>query len=205
MALKWLMTSMSLRGQLLRWREELQDYDFEIDYRPGSAHGNADALSRRPTSEENPALEIEITPEDRQMYQKLGIKPPNTGAFRKVQVNAITRSQARQIATLEEEVEDDWSPPPSESEEPNVQDYPDDPEANKSPNSPCLCEDRTPNDQVHQQLALQDETNGKDWTEEERPNSEPAAQMAKYHLPTEQKEDATLKQINKKESACQTP
>ncbi|XP_059097712.1 uncharacterized protein LOC131892008 [Tigriopus californicus] len=204
MALKWLMTSMSLRGQLLRWREELQDYDFEIEYRPGAAHGNADALSRRPTSEENPAPEIEITSEDRQMYQELGVKPPTTGAFRKAQLNAFTGSQARQMATLEE-VEEDSSPSPSESKEPTVPNRPDDLATKSSPNSPCLCEDRTPNDQVHQQLALQDEDDGREWTEEERPNGEPAAQMAKYHLPTEQKEDAALKQMTKKESACQTP
>ena len=35
-------------GQLARWIEELQEYNFTVEHRPGSRHGNADALSRRP-------------------------------------------------------------------------------------------------------------------------------------------------------------
>lgn len=35
-------------GQLFRWSLFLQDYDFEIRYRPGSNNANADALSRMP-------------------------------------------------------------------------------------------------------------------------------------------------------------
>ncbi|XP_011860227.1 PREDICTED: uncharacterized protein LOC105557572 [Vollenhovia emeryi] len=36
-----------LEGQLARWLERLQRYDFEIIYRKGLLHGNADGLSRR--------------------------------------------------------------------------------------------------------------------------------------------------------------
>ncbi|KAJ8332318.1 hypothetical protein SKAU_G00426730 [Synaphobranchus kaupii] len=35
-------------GQVARWLEQLQGYDFEIRHRAGRLHGNADALSRRP-------------------------------------------------------------------------------------------------------------------------------------------------------------
>ncbi|KAK2889745.1 hypothetical protein Q8A73_018045 [Channa argus] len=35
-------------GQVARWLEILQEYDFDIQHRPGRQHGNADALSRRP-------------------------------------------------------------------------------------------------------------------------------------------------------------
>lgn len=35
-------------GQLARWIEFLSTFDFEIQYRPGQRHQNADALSRRP-------------------------------------------------------------------------------------------------------------------------------------------------------------
>ncbi|GFW67789.1 retrovirus-related Pol polyprotein from transposon 412 [Trichonephila clavipes] len=38
-------------GQIARWIERLQEYDVEICHRKGSAHGNADALSRRPCPE----------------------------------------------------------------------------------------------------------------------------------------------------------
>ncbi|GBM32997.1 Transposon Ty3-I Gag-Pol polyprotein [Araneus ventricosus] len=35
-------------GQIARWIQRLQEYDFEIQNRKGTSHGNADALSRRP-------------------------------------------------------------------------------------------------------------------------------------------------------------
>ena len=35
-------------GQIARWLEHLQQYDFRIEHQPGRNHGNADALSRRP-------------------------------------------------------------------------------------------------------------------------------------------------------------
>ncbi|GBN41538.1 Retrovirus-related Pol polyprotein from transposon 297 [Araneus ventricosus] len=34
-------------GQIARWIQRLQEYDFEIQHRKGTSHGNADALSRR--------------------------------------------------------------------------------------------------------------------------------------------------------------
>ena len=48
-ALKWLMSTKDLTGKLARWSLRLQEYDFEIQYRPGASHGNVDALSRLPT------------------------------------------------------------------------------------------------------------------------------------------------------------
>ncbi|GBM25302.1 Retrovirus-related Pol polyprotein from transposon 412, partial [Araneus ventricosus] len=38
-------------GQIARWIQRLQEYDFEIQHRKGTSHGNADALSRRPCKE----------------------------------------------------------------------------------------------------------------------------------------------------------
>ncbi|KAF8774693.1 Gypsy retrotransposon integrase-like protein 1 [Argiope bruennichi] len=35
-------------GQVARWIQRLPEYDFEIQHRKGTSHGNADALSRRP-------------------------------------------------------------------------------------------------------------------------------------------------------------
>lgn len=39
-------------GQLARWLEWLQEYNFRIEHRRGSVHNNADALSRRPCEED---------------------------------------------------------------------------------------------------------------------------------------------------------
>ncbi|VEN42942.1 unnamed protein product [Callosobruchus maculatus] len=35
-------------GQVARWIERLQEFDFDIEHRAGESHGNADAFSRRP-------------------------------------------------------------------------------------------------------------------------------------------------------------
>ena len=43
------MTCPTLQGRLLRWSLALQAYDFDVCYRPGRLHGNADALSRLAT------------------------------------------------------------------------------------------------------------------------------------------------------------
>ena len=47
-ALKWLQTFHEPEGQVARWQERLQEFDFECMHRPGRSHTNADALSRRP-------------------------------------------------------------------------------------------------------------------------------------------------------------
>ncbi|GBN99533.1 hypothetical protein AVEN_74744-1 [Araneus ventricosus] len=38
-------------SSIARWIQRLQEYDFEIQHRKGTSHGNADALSRRPCKE----------------------------------------------------------------------------------------------------------------------------------------------------------
>ena len=47
-ALKWLMEIKDPSSRLTRWSTTLQQYNFEIIYRPGKTHSNADALSRPP-------------------------------------------------------------------------------------------------------------------------------------------------------------
>ncbi|CDS36977.2 RNA directed DNA polymerase reverse transcriptase [Echinococcus multilocularis] len=51
-ALTWLKTMQEIDRSVALWYEELQQYDFTVQYRKGKGHGNADALSRRPTPEE---------------------------------------------------------------------------------------------------------------------------------------------------------
>jgi len=50
-SLKWLMSFKDLEGQLARWLEKLQEFDFEILHRKGISHRNADGLSRRECEE----------------------------------------------------------------------------------------------------------------------------------------------------------
>ena len=47
----WLSTFRNPEGQLARWLEALQEYQFQIVHRKGHLHGNADAMSRRPCSQ----------------------------------------------------------------------------------------------------------------------------------------------------------
>ena len=47
-SLTWLLNFKQPEGQIARWLEALQGYDFDIQHRAGRHHGNADALSRRP-------------------------------------------------------------------------------------------------------------------------------------------------------------
>ncbi|GFV41340.1 retrovirus-related Pol polyprotein from transposon 297 [Trichonephila clavipes] len=50
-SLTWLLSFKNSEGQIARWIQRLQEYDVEIRHRKGSAHGNADAFSRRPCPE----------------------------------------------------------------------------------------------------------------------------------------------------------
>ena len=50
-ALAWSLRFKNPEGQLKRWLERLQEYNFKIQHPRGRLHGNADGLSRRPYSE----------------------------------------------------------------------------------------------------------------------------------------------------------
>ncbi|GBO17949.1 Retrovirus-related Pol polyprotein from transposon 297, partial [Araneus ventricosus] len=50
-SLRWLLNFREPEGQIARWVQILQEYDFEIQHRKGTSHGNAIALSRRPCKE----------------------------------------------------------------------------------------------------------------------------------------------------------
>lgn len=43
-ALKWLMSFKQPEGQVARWLERPQEYDFTVEHRPGLNHANADAF-----------------------------------------------------------------------------------------------------------------------------------------------------------------
>ena len=50
-SLRWLWNFKHPEGQLARWLEKLQEYDFIIEHRQGRKHNNADALSRLPCNQ----------------------------------------------------------------------------------------------------------------------------------------------------------
>ena len=52
-ALMWLRRTRDPIGQQARWLEQLEEFNFTVEHRPGSRHGNADGLSRRPCVQRN--------------------------------------------------------------------------------------------------------------------------------------------------------
>lgn len=51
-ALRWLKSLKDPEGQMARWLARLEQYNYDIQYRQGERHMNADGLSRRPCSNE---------------------------------------------------------------------------------------------------------------------------------------------------------
>lgn len=49
-SLTWLLNFKKPEGQVARWLERLEQYQFNVQHRAGRKHMNADALSRRPCS-----------------------------------------------------------------------------------------------------------------------------------------------------------
>ena len=49
-SLRWLCNFKEPEGQVARWLDILNTYDFEVQHRPGTKHHNADALSRYPNA-----------------------------------------------------------------------------------------------------------------------------------------------------------
>ena len=64
--LKWLMQSPSLAGKHMRWAMSMQEFDFDIQYRPGPQHVNVDVPSRDPLAKSydstGACLDPELTP-----------------------------------------------------------------------------------------------------------------------------------------------
>lgn len=59
-ALRWLMKLQDPTGRLARWVMELQQHDFEVQYRKGALNQVADALSRIPVGTEEHESEVDI-------------------------------------------------------------------------------------------------------------------------------------------------
>lgn len=51
-ALQWILQFKNPEGQVARWLEQLQEFNFVTEHRSGKGHSNADALSRRPCPED---------------------------------------------------------------------------------------------------------------------------------------------------------
>ena len=59
-SLRWLSQFKQPEGQLARWIEQLQEFDFQIEHRKGRDHSNADALSRIPSHVQGESRQSQI-------------------------------------------------------------------------------------------------------------------------------------------------
>ena len=60
-ALLWLTNLKNIHGMLARWLAKLQQFNFAIEHRPGTQHGNADGLSRCPQCERGSCVPTSTT------------------------------------------------------------------------------------------------------------------------------------------------
>ena len=74
-ALQWLLHFHCPEGQVARWIQSLQQYNFTVQHRAGSKHGNADALSRQPCLPEACKYCDRLELQEQQKIQKHGDNP----------------------------------------------------------------------------------------------------------------------------------
>ena len=98
-SLQWLHSIKEPEGQMARWLEKLQEYDFEIQHRKGSRHLNADALSRYP--EHDSEKSTAVVPNMDQV-QPFMIAPVSLMHF--PEISGYTRDDIRKLQQADEDV-----------------------------------------------------------------------------------------------------
>ena len=95
-ALQWLMSFREPEGQVARWLEELQAYNFTVVHRAGAQHSNADALSRRPCAadgchhcERRESRELELCEEEQQQQQLKAVRRAEVVDCRELQMVSV--------------------------------------------------------------------------------------------------------------------
>ena len=69
-SLQWIQNFKEPEGQLARWLEQLQEYDFEVIHRKGRNHNNADALSRLSEGDSPQSNNITVVSTDSPVVEK---------------------------------------------------------------------------------------------------------------------------------------
>src|SRR4029434_3872452 len=103
-ALQWLMSFREPEGQVARWLEELQAYNFTVVHRAGAQHSNADALSRRACAadgchhcERRESRELELCEEEQQQQQLKAVRRAEMVDCRELQMVSVGRAVSGRV------------------------------------------------------------------------------------------------------------
>ena len=100
-SLTWLLNFKEPEGQLARWLETLQDYNFEIRHRSGRLHANADALSRRPCEAEQCRYCQRVEDRDTANPTVSALQPIPLDDGSEPQVSASTEADSEGLETID--------------------------------------------------------------------------------------------------------
>ena len=115
-ALKWLKSFKEPQGQVARWIELLAEFNFVVQHRPGTKHGNADGLSRRAEKDneieteekqevgaiDRPGVAVKTVREGerRRAHEATRSEVKSDGVVREAEVNLPTFSRDKSILLL---------------------------------------------------------------------------------------------------------
>ena len=68
-AIRWMVQQRNPQDQLARWIQQLSEYQYTIEHRPGKKHGNADGMSRYKCFRSGPCFHPETEPPEPQRNQ----------------------------------------------------------------------------------------------------------------------------------------
>ena len=77
-SLRWLKSFKEPEGQVARWLEVLDMFDYDLQHRPGRLHGNADAMSRIPCGQCDQCHESPVTRRGRPILTEQDVRPIQT-------------------------------------------------------------------------------------------------------------------------------
>lgn len=103
--LPWLLNFRCPEGQMARWLEKLQAYDFVVQHRMGKYHGNADALSRRPCAELDCTYCMRLEQKDQAEVQTVGMVLASVGRGTSQEQNASVSDRERHTLHIWDEQE----------------------------------------------------------------------------------------------------
>ena len=125
-SLRWLLNLKDPVGQNARWFEILGEFDFKVEHRPGSKHGNADGMSRIPCKQcgrqekENVELRVVTRSKSKKAQETLPTVSNSTPLPKEKEIKPAPRTPRRKQVKKQEKpeemspikVEQDVSPAP---------------------------------------------------------------------------------------------